>query len=394
VTVTTPPGTTQPGTPGWLRTRNDRLALTLLLEHGPLTRNRIGELSGLSKPTAAQMVARLETAGLISVVGEASGGRGPNAALYGVRGERVRGVAIDISETVITSTVVDATGTQYPTVERSLPAHSRSPENDVRGAVSAAVNASGVEAASIRIVCVGVQAAISDAGDNLSFTDTLPGWPEIGARARIEAALGLDVIIDNDVNLAAIAERSVGSTRGAGSFALLWMGDGLGVSVDLGGNVHRGASGGAGEIGYLSISRDAAAIAPEAEDLTDLMGGHAVADIARRYGATGEHLSELLYGIADNRAALIALAPRIALGVIPVLAVLDPEVVVLGGPTGRAGGSALAGLVSEQIRGLSRWHPTVVSTAVPAHPVLAGARELLVGEIRDRLLRDVNDLAP
>ena len=60
--------TTTPGTPGWLRARNDRVALGLLLEHGPLTRNRIGELSGLSKPTAAQMVARLESAGLISVV--------------------------------------------------------------------------------------------------------------------------------------------------------------------------------------------------------------------------------------------------------------------------------------------------------------------------------------
>ena len=57
--------TTTPGTPGWLRARNDRVALALLLEHGPLTRNRIGELSGLSKPTAAQMVARLESAGLI-----------------------------------------------------------------------------------------------------------------------------------------------------------------------------------------------------------------------------------------------------------------------------------------------------------------------------------------
>lgn len=386
--------TTQPGTPGWLRTRNDRVALTLLLEHGPLTRNRIGELSGLSKPTAAQMVTRLESAGLISVVGEASNGRGPNAALYGVRSDRVRGVAIDISETIITSTVVDATGAQHPTVERSLPAHSRSPESDVRGAVTAAVSAAGVDPTSIQIVCVGVQAAISDAGDHLSFTDTLPGWPEIGARERIETALGLHVIIDNDVNLAAIAERSVGSTHGAGSFALLWIGDGLGVSVDLGGVVHRGASGGAGEIGYLSISREAAALAPEADDLTDLMGGQAVAAIARAHGATGEHLSELLYDIADNRAALVALAPRIALGVIPVLAVLDPEVVVLGGPTGLAGGAALAELVHAQIVGLSRWRPSVVPTGVTAHPVLAGARQLLVGEIRARLHDEVTALAP
>jgi predicted NBD/HSP70 family sugar kinase len=384
--------TTTPGTPGWLRARNDRVALALLLEHGPLTRNRIGELSGLSKPTAAQMVSRLESAGLISVVGEASNGRGPNAALYGVRDDRVRGVAIDISTTVTTSTIVDASGAPHPTVETVLPANDRSPEADVRGALEAAAAAAGIDPATIRIVCVGVQAATSDSGERLSFTDTLPGWPEVGARARLERALGIDVLLDNDVNLAAIAERAVGATREAASFALLWIGDGLGVSVDLGGTVHRGASGGAGEIGYLSAPRDAAAIAPDATDLTDLIGGDAVSAILRSHGATGASLSELLVGLESNRAALAELAPRVAIGVLPVLAVLDPDVVVLGGPTGTAGGAALAVLVEEQVLILSRWKPAVVTTGVGQHPVLAGARELLLGEIRARLHSDVNSL--
>lgn len=384
--------TTTPGTPGWLRARNDRVALALLLEHGPLTRNRIGELSGLSKPTAAQMVTRLESAGLISVVGESSNGRGPNAALYGVRDDRVRGVAIDISASTSTSTIVDASGTPHPTVQTILPAHDRSPEIDVRGALVAAADAAGIDPASVRIVCVGVQAATSDSGERLSFTDTLPGWPEVGARSRIEAALGIDVLLDNDVNLAAVAERAVGATRDAASFALLWIGDGLGVSVDLGGSVHRGASGGAGEIGYLSVPREAADFAPQASDLTDLIGGDAVMAIARAHGATGDDLGALLKGISENRPALDELAPRIALGVLPVLAVLDPDVVVLGGPTGSAGGAPLAALVEAQVLKLSRWRPAVVTTGVHEHPVLAGAREVLLGEIRERLHRDVNSL--
>jgi predicted NBD/HSP70 family sugar kinase len=385
--------TTTPGTPGWLRARNDRVALALLLEHGPLTRNRIGELSGLSKPTAAQMVTRLENAGLISVVGEASNGRGPNAALYGVRDDRVRGVAIDISASTTTSTIVDASGAPHPIVETILPAHDRSPESDVRGALNAAAEAAGIDPDSVRIVCVGVQAATSESGERLSFTDTLPGWPEVGARARIEAALDIEVLLDNDVNLAAVAERAVGATRDAASFALLWIGDGLGVSVDLGGVVHRGASGGAGEIGYLSVPREASAFAPDANDLTDLIGGDAVTAIARAHGATGDDLTAVLAGISKNRPALDELAPRIALGVLPVLAVLDPDVVVLGGPTGSAGGAALADLVEEQVLKLSRWRPAVVTTGVRRHPVLAGAREVLLAEIRERLHRDVNSLA-
>jgi hypothetical protein len=67
-------------------------------------------------------------------------------------------------------------------------------------------------------------------------------------------------------------------------------------------------------------------------------------------------------------------------------------VVVLGGPTGTAGGAALAALVEEQVLILSRWKPAVVTTGVGQHPVLAGARELLLGEIRARLHSDVNSL--
>jgi predicted NBD/HSP70 family sugar kinase len=371
-----------PGTPSWLREHNDRAALALLLEHGSLTRNRLGELSGLSKPTAAQMVARLERAGLIEPVGEVSGGRGPNAISYGVRADRLRGVAIDIRDRHIAATVVDALDRDHPIVEIATADHDRTPEGDVRAAIDAACSAAQVEPDTVAIVWVGVQAAISADGDALSFTDTLPGWPELGARRRIEDALHLEVALDNDVNLAAIAERAVGAGRDAASFALLWLGDGLGLAVDLGGKLHRGAAGGAGEIGYLPVPRAAEGLVPGAEDLTDLLGGDAVAP--------------LLANLDD--AALNALADRVVLGVIPVLAVLDPELIVLGGPTGTAGGSRLAELVAERLSGISsrrlehssRWRPAVRESGIAGPPVLGGARRMLVGRIHDRLVADIS----
>ena len=64
------------GTPAWLATQNDRTAFRLLLEHGPLSRSQLGELSGASRPTAGQMIARLERAGLIAPAGQTSGARG------------------------------------------------------------------------------------------------------------------------------------------------------------------------------------------------------------------------------------------------------------------------------------------------------------------------------
>ncbi|MGO4299535.1 ROK family transcriptional regulator [Leifsonia sp. RAF41] len=375
------------GTPGWLRETNDRTALSLLLEHGVLTRNRIGELSGLSKPTAAQMVSRLETAGLIHVVGEVSGGRGPNAASYAVRTDRMLGVAIDIDAEVIRSTVVDAAGEERPIAV--TPLAGRSPEVDVRLAIDAACEAAGVDPERVGAVCIGVQGALDPRTDELTYIETLPGWPKQGIRRRLGDALGRAVRIDNDVNLAALAERTDGAGRDAGGFALLWMGEGLGLSVDQGGSVHRGASGGAGEIGYLPIPRSAAELDADARDLQDLIGGPAVARLADAHG-----LSPQFDGTPDAREAFLhELARRVAVGVVPVLALLDPELVVLGGATGQAGGPRLAALVTAELR--PAWGDrSVVATGVAAHPVLRGAREHLIGDVRDALFAEVSRIAP
>jgi predicted NBD/HSP70 family sugar kinase len=387
-----------PGTPSWLRERNDRQALTLLLEHGSLTRNRLGELSGMSKPTAAQMVARLERAGLIEPVGEVSGGRGPNAISYGVRSDGERGVAVDIREHTIAATVVDALDADHPIVELETAGRDRGPDRDVRAALEAAADAAGVDPHTIGTAWVGVQAAISADGEELSFTDTLPGWPERGARRRIEDALHLEVELDNDVNLAAIAERATGAGRDAASFALLWMGDGLGLAVDLGGALHRGAAGGAGEIGYLPVPREAEELVPGAEDLTDLLGGEAVVTLLHAHGHAGADLSAALKSVRGDENVLDALALRVAVGLVPVLAVLDPELVVLGGPTGEAGGDRLAELVADRLAELPsrrldpslRRRPAVRASGISGPSVLGGARRMLVGRIRDRLVAGIS----
>lgn len=387
---------TVPGTPSWLREQNERTALALLLEHGVLTRNRLGELSGLSKPTAGQIVSRLESVGLVEVVGEVSAGRGPNAASYGVRADRVLGVAIDIDETTIRSTVVNASGSEHTVVQTAIDGGTgKAPSSaaaDIRSAIGAACSAAHANMDAVRVVSIGVQGAIDPRSDELSFIDTLPGWPRRGIRAHLESALGRQVLIDNDVNLAAIAERSEGAGAGSGSFALLWMGDGLGLAVDLDGTVHRGAAGGAGEIGYLPVPQSASAIDPKATDLQDLIGGETIVRIARENGMAGTAAS-IVVDLADHpaREALFsAIAPRIALGVVPVLAILDPELIVLGGPIGTAGGELLADLVRAEIARTTPWHPGVTRSTVPEFPVLRGAREVLVHQVRQRLFSELD----
>jgi predicted NBD/HSP70 family sugar kinase len=368
-----------PGTSAWLRAHNDRTAFRLLLEHGPLTRAQLGELSGMSKPTAAQMLTRLERAELVHAVGEASGARGPAAVSYGVRADRVTGVAVSMLADSLQCELVDATGTAHPAARVSLDAADRAPERDIRRAIEAACAAAGTDAEAVELVMIGVQAAVWEERDTLSLTNTLPGWPTTGARHAIEDALGVSVTIENDVNLAAVAERASGVARDTRGFVLLWMGDGLGAAVDWDGVIHRGVSGSAGEVGYLTLPAPSGS---GAVDATDLLGGPALGELL---DARDGDYADALTRLAPESPALAAVADRIALVIDPVLAVLDPEMVVLGGPTGIAGGDALAARVSDRIA--REAHPVleVRASTTGSAAVLLGARHVLVERIRDRL---------
>lgn len=369
-----------PGNAAWLRAHNDRTAFRLLLEHGPLTRAQLGELSGMSKPTASQMLVRLERAELVHAVGEASRSRGPAAVSYGVRTDRGTGVAVSMLAESLQCTLVDATGTEHPIVDVSLAGVERGPEDDIRRAVEAACAAAGTDAAAVEVVAVGVQAAVWQERDSLSLTNTLPGWPPSGAHERIGSALGVHTTIENDVNLAAMAERASGVARDTGSFVLLWLGDGIGAGVDLGGSVLRGVSGSAGEIGYLSLPSESRS---GGVDATDLLGGPAIAELLGL--PEPSDYPSAVARLAGDDAALAALADRIATVIDPVLAVLDPSMVVLGGPTGVAGGDALAALVDRRID--REAHPVldVRASTTGSSAVLLGGRQLLVGQIRERL---------
>src|SRR5215472_14001976 len=99
-----------PGTPRLLRAINDRAALELLLTHGPLTRAQLGEMTGLSKVTASQLVERLEERQLVSRVGELAGGRGPNAQLYAVVPSSAYVVGLEVGPRLVTAASADITG--------------------------------------------------------------------------------------------------------------------------------------------------------------------------------------------------------------------------------------------------------------------------------------------
>ncbi|QXJ20119.1 ROK family transcriptional regulator [Actinomadura graeca] len=323
-------------TPTLARAINDRLALDLLLDRGPLTAPQLRTLTGLSRPTVSDLIERLRTDGLIEVTGEAGADRrGPNARLYGLVAGRAHVAGVDLRRDAVHVAVADIAGNPDGSATAAMPP---GPEPDIAALVAGAVR----EAAGGRVphtVVVGAPGLVHPRTGLTSCGGLRGARPDL--RTAIEDRLGAPVVLENEVNLAAIAEHRDGAAAGRDDFALLWLDDGIGAAVVLDGRLRRGASGGAGEVGLLRFA-----------------------------GTDFCHLMEA--GVAGGLAAE-ELAGPIVEGVFALVAVLDPGLVVLGGTLGRGGGERLADLVAERLGALSPADTEVRPSVVEGDAVLRGA---------------------
>ena len=392
----------RPGTPSLLRELNDRAALNLLLGGEMLTRSQISEYTGVSKVTVSQMLTRLEERGLVAIAGEQAGGRGPNAALYSVVPSSAYVAGLYVESDLVSAAVADVTGRRVAEVSGN-PNGADDPVELVRGTVERACASAGIEVRRLSALVIGSPGVVDPRTGAPRLAVNLPAWHE-GALDALKSAWHKPIVIENDVNLAAMAERADGAAAGADDFVLVWLGVGLGLATILGGQLHRGAAGAAGEIGYLPVHG-----APLHTDIRhpasggfqSLAGGSAVRELAAKYGfaapASAEAVQAALAAREDARRASAAeaflgeLAHRVAVGVASVCVVLDPGLVVLGGEVGRAGGTALADRVAAAVASIWPSRPRVVPTGVPGEPVLRGAMLAAVAQARAGLLASVAD---
>ncbi|WP_326828610.1 ROK family protein [Streptosporangium sp. NBC_01810] len=386
----------RPGVPRLLREINDRAALELLLASGPLTRGQIGELTGLSKVTASQTLARLEGRGLVEVAGEQAGGRGPNAALYGIISSSAYVAGLDVGPEFVATAIADIHGEIIAEV-RVAPNGHEDPVALVHSGVVKACRSAKVALSKLRSVVIGTPGVVDPRTGDVRFSFDLPGWHE-GIHEALARDLRRDVKIENDVNLVAIAERTLGAAREADDFVLLWVGRGIGLGVVLGGRLHRGRSGSAGEIGYLPVpgvplAEDVRAVPGRlpslAGGLQSLISAEAVVELAATYGFEGENAAECVaaaVAAGERGEPLINdIAGRLALGVASVCVVLDPGLVVLAGEVSRAGGDALTFRIEEAVARICPVRPQVVASEVTGNPVLRGAVIAALEQAREEI---------
>jgi predicted NBD/HSP70 family sugar kinase len=376
-----------------LRALNERTSMALLLERGQLTRGELRELTGLSKPTASEVLRRLQDAGLAVVAGRTSGGPGPNAEIYATNPDVAHHVGVSVRDTGrrgrlnVVAALADVTGAVRARTETMVDFGSRPTVDAVADVINGLVTEAKVPVAGLRHIQLGVPGSYDPQTDTIRYVD-VPGWSAPGLLGRIREQMGTAVDVENDVKLIAIAERAHGVAAGASAFTLLWFGDeGLGLATDLGGTLLQGSRGSAGEIGYMPIGLPR----PDGEraNFTTVACGRAIVELAERHGVQASTAAAAVEAAVDgeHEGLLAELAERITVGIAAVVAVLDPPLVVLAGEVGRAGGDVLAGAVARAIGVVSPLDTDVAPSGLAGDdPVLLGALRAGLIATREQLL--------
>jgi predicted NBD/HSP70 family sugar kinase len=381
--------------PALIRAMNEQLLLEHIRAAGPYSRADLARVSGLSKPTVSLALANLERAGLVRHAGQRTGMPGRSALLYEVRPEAGFVLGLDIGLRYLRGAVADLSGVVRARESREARATS------VRGRVGELLelaedlsDRAGISPAALIQTVVGSPGVYDRQRDVIALTGGLPGWDRPEALAGLREAFGSGLAIENDVDAAALAERALGHGRDVDNFAFVHVGTGIGMGLVLGGRLHRGVHGVAGEIAFMPLGAGrqpsiAAALDGDAPDgdevdpeearrrgrLETAAAADGIVRAARRAGMPGPVSARSVFEAAaggDARAAAVVAeeARLVAAAICCVITVVDPSLIVLGGGIGQAPGFAKA--VTSALTAMAPVLPEVKVSALGTDVVVDG----------------------
>jgi len=359
---------------------------------GPISRAQIARETALSKPTVSQALAGLEASGLVREAGRSHGAKGPTAVLYELNPRAGWVVGIDVGRDWVRAAIADVTGAFV--ARRDERARVRSARSLIQqiGAIAHGLAAdAGIKWRQVTLATVGSPGVFDPARGQVALAYSLPGWGREGMVEAVQAELGTKTAFENDVKLAALGEQWHGTGRGVDDFVYLHLGTGVGMGLVLNGRLYRGSSGAAGEVGYLPLADTdiRSAESRKRGPLDAVASAAGVVAGARSAGMKGSLTAKGVFDAArsgDKRArrAVAAEVERIALAVAAAAAVVDPELVILGGGIG-GNGDLLLPPVERRLHEVSPFRPRMEVSTLGEEATLHGAVSMALRAAHDRL---------
>ena len=378
-----------------LRELNEQSVLEFIFHGGPVPVPEIARHVGLSKPTVSLAVDHLLKAGVVHEAGRSRGKPGRTASLYSVDSRVGFVVAADVGGAKVKVAVSNVYGEilselQQPTDPRGGAHVVAQIAETCRDAVASA----GASWKRVLSLCGSTPGAVDPVSGRLVLSYNISGLNDTDLHGPLAEELGVDVLVDNDVNLAAVGEKWKGLAKEHPTFVFLAAGTGVGMGLVLDNELFRGSRGAAGEAAFLPVAEDpfdpkhlrrgaledSAGTAGVMEHARTIMAQEKVPGSVKeifRMAATGDTSAGQ---VVEREASLLALA------LVSAVAIVDPELVVLGGGIGA--NPLLLEPVREAVSTLLAQPPRIERSILGDRASLYGALALALRDGRQRLFAD------
>ncbi|MEV6591445.1 ROK family transcriptional regulator [Streptomyces acidicola] len=368
------------GDPSLLRRINSAVVLHALRATDHATLTEITRVTGLSRPTVEGVVEGLVETGLVVERAAEEGAarrQGRPARRFRFRAEAGHLLGLDIGAHRVTALVADLDGQVLGTLSKDVDEKASADERleRLRTTVAELLRRVGVSRGSLRAVGVGSPGVVETDG-TVRLGTALPEWTGLKLGERLSRSFKCPVLVENDANAAAVAEHWKGAGTDSDDMVFVLAGLSPGAGSLIGGRLHRGFGGAAGEIGALHLlgrgARPEALLSTTDEPLHPL-DEQAVAEVFA-------HARE---GDERARAAVDRFVDRLVHDVATLVLALDPEVVVIGGWAAGLDG-VLDPLRGELARCCLR-PPRVTLSKLGAAAVATGALRLALDHVEEEL---------
>jgi glucokinase-like ROK family protein len=372
-----------------LRELNRLRIVAALRRHGTASRSELARLTGLSRTTVATLVGDLRARGLVVEVPDADReaepagkGRPPillrldasAGAALGVdfNHDHIRVAVADLSSTVLAERKADLDVDQAGTLALDVAVE----------LVDSVLDDAGVTPDQVVGVGMGVPGPIDRRTGMLGTSPIMPGWAGLEIRERLGGMLGLPVEVDNDANLGALGEVTFGAGRGYSELVYVKLSSGIGAGLVLDGQLHRGATGIAGELGHVQVRAEGAVCRCGYRGcLETIASSGALVELLRpAHGAelTVSGLLDLVDRGDIGATRVVSDASRVVGRVLAnVCNHLNPEVVVVGGELSAAGAPLLNGIRET----IDRYAQPGNASAVEVRAGVLGDRAVMLGAL-------------
>jgi predicted NBD/HSP70 family sugar kinase len=384
-----------------MRALNQRTVFECLRACARASRTEIAQKTRLSKPTVSVAMGDLQRAGLVRLAGHRPpSGFGKPSVMFEPDPTAGYVLGIDVGRRWIRAGISDLSG--HSLARYDLANASRGASDLISMVAHAAESVrdtAQLTADRIATTVVGGPGVLDQKRRRFVYAPRLPGWSSPGVLDALEASIGTAVRFDNDVALATVAESARGAARGRPNFAYLWIGSGVGLGLWLDGRMYRGATGSAGEVGFLPMglatgmdNLQLAAVERRQGLIERNIGAAGIVRFARQSGV--RHVTDVkaLFDLARGGDALAGrvmeqVERRLAHLIATVVALVDPGLIVLGGAIGRNLVTDSDSLVDE-LAHMTPLKPRLATAQFGDEAVVVGAITSALEDAQEKIFAD------